>query len=133
MYLLSRHQYHLSMLTVFDQPVLATNCMRRITSAVPLQALTMMNDAFLFEQAEHFATRVIEAAGTSPAEQITLAFRLALGRRPSTAETDSCQDLLKRQTELFQTEKRSPQEAARKALVHLCQTLFNTSEFLYAQ
>jgi hypothetical protein len=132
-YLLSRHQYHLSMLTVFDQPVLATNCTRRVTSAVPLQSLTMMNDSFLFEQAEHFATRVIETAGTSRDEQITLAFCTALGRRPNTAETEWCQNLLKRQAELYQTEKLSPPDAARKALVHLCQTLFNSSEFLYAQ
>jgi hypothetical protein len=130
-YLLSRHQYHLSMLTVFDQPVLATNCTRRVTSAVPLQSLTMMNDAFLAEQAKHFADRVIDTAGMSAEQQITLAFRRALGRGPNTVETEWCHDLLNRQAELYQTEKMSADDATRKALVHLCQTLFNTSEFLY--
>src|SRR5262249_45038241 len=101
--------------------------------AVPLQSLTMMNDAFLFEQAEQFAARVMETAGASPEQQVTLAFRTTLGRRPSSAETEWCQDLLKRQAELYQAEQLSPQDSARKALAHLCQAMFNLSEFLYAQ
>jgi hypothetical protein len=131
-YLLARHQYHLSVLTVFDQPVLATNCTRRVTSAVPLQSLTMMNDALLFEQAEQFAARVSAMTGTASDQQITLAFRMALGRAPVTAEVYWCQELLSRQVDLYQAEKVSPPDAARKALVHLCRSLFNTSEFPYA-
>ena len=79
-----------------------------------------------------FAARVNDEAGTAPDQQITRVFRIALGRRPSITEMEWCQDLLKRQAELYQAEKLLPQDAARKALVHLCQTLFNTSEFLYA-
>jgi hypothetical protein len=132
-YLLSRHQYHLSMLTVFDQPVLATNCTRRTASAVPLQSLTMMNDATLAELAEQFAARVADAAGPSQDRQIDAAFRLALGRPPSSAEVEWCQHLLRRQTELYETGETSNADAGRLALAHLCQTLLNTSEFLYAQ
>jgi hypothetical protein len=131
-YLLARHQYHLSLLTVFDQPVLATNCPRRDVSAVPLQSLTMLNDAFVMDQAERFAARVIDEAGTSPDQRIELAFGIALGRMPSAIELEWCRDLLTRQAELYKTEPFSPQDRERKALVHLCQALFNSSEFLYA-
>ena len=62
-YLVSRRAYNLSLLTVFDQPLVATNCTRRDASAVPLQSLVMLNDVFLAEQAERFAARV-EASAT---------------------------------------------------------------------
>lgn len=131
-YLLARHQYHLSMLTSFDQPVLATNCVQRMASAVPLQSLTMLNDAMMSEQSEHFATRVIGEAGNEPMRQIEWAFRIALGRLPSFDELGAAQDMLARQTSLLVAEQNAHSEAARRALVHLCQTLLNTSEFLYA-
>ena len=51
-YLLTRRAYNLSLLTVFDQPLVATNCLDRGASALPLQSLFMINDAFLAEQAE---------------------------------------------------------------------------------
>ncbi len=57
-YLTTRRAYNPSILTVFDQPLVATNCLARSTSAVPLQSLFLLNDAFLAEQAEHFAQRV---------------------------------------------------------------------------
>ncbi|HJT77801.1 MAG TPA: PSD1 and planctomycete cytochrome C domain-containing protein, partial [Gemmataceae bacterium] len=49
LYLFSRRNYNLTLLNVFDQPVMATNCTRRITSAVPLQSLTLLNDAVMLE------------------------------------------------------------------------------------
>ena len=57
-YLLFRRAYNVSLLTVFDQPLVTTTCPIRDASAVALQSLTMMNDAFLAEQAEAFAKRV---------------------------------------------------------------------------
>ena len=117
MYLLSRHQYHLSMLTVFDQPVLATNCTRRVTSAVPLQSLTMMNDAFLIRQCEHIATRVAGTSdkgsgGVQGAEKA--AFRLILQRSPNAAEMD-----------------RFTAYALQHGVANAVQLLINSNEFLY--
>ena len=43
-YLLTRHAFHPTLMAVFDQPVLATNCPERSRSAVPSQSLTLMND-----------------------------------------------------------------------------------------
>ncbi|HVC98552.1 MAG TPA: DUF1549 and DUF1553 domain-containing protein, partial [Pirellulales bacterium] len=67
-YLLSRRNYHPTLLNVFDQPNLATNCSERSTSAVVLQSLTMLNDAFVLEQAAALAERVM--AERVPAEQV---------------------------------------------------------------
>ena len=54
-YLVSRRAYNASLLTVFDQPLVATNCARRDASAVPLQSLVMLNDAEVAEAAGAFA------------------------------------------------------------------------------
>ena len=132
-YLVSRRAYNLSLLTVFDQPLVATNCTRRDASAVPLQSLVMLNDVFLAEQAERFAARVEASATGALEERIVRAFRLALARRPNESEQRTCRELLARQAELHVAAGADSDSASHKALVQLCHTLFNTSEFLYAE
>jgi hypothetical protein len=132
-YLLFRRAYNLSLLSAFDQPAVAVNCTRRDTSAVPLQALTMLNDPLVAELAEHFARRVRRLAGDERDRAIQTAFRLALARRPSAAEADICARLLERQERLFRSQKLSAGEAEHRAVVQLCHTLLNTSEFLYVE
>jgi hypothetical protein len=131
-YLLFRRAYNLSLLSVFDQPLVAVNCPARDTSAIPLQSLTMLNDAFLAEQAEAFADRVTRRVGTNrPEALVCTAFRLALARQPTAAEVRICCDLLARQTAFHRTS--GGVDPRRAALVQLCHTLLNTSEFLYAE
>jgi hypothetical protein len=130
-YLLCRRAYNLSLLTVFDQPLVAINCPCRDTSAVPLQSLTMKNDAFIAEQARHFARRVAGlAAGDQAARR---AFRLALVRTPSRAELAICTRLLAQASATYRQAGRSLAEADQLALTELCHTLLNTSEFLYVE
>jgi hypothetical protein len=100
---------------------------------VPLQALALLNDASVAEQAVHFADRVWRLAGAPREDAIGTAFRLALSRSPSTAEVDICSRLLERQAGAFRAAKSSPAESEHKALVQLCHTLLNTSEFLYVE
>ena len=132
-YLFQRRVYHLTVLSVFDQPVIAGSVCRRNASAVALQSLSMLNDDLALEQAEHFADRVWHQAGQSPAERIELAFRIALSRPPDSQEVQWSSELLKQQTQRYQSGGSSADETARKALMHLCRVLFNSSEFLYVQ
>jgi hypothetical protein len=125
-YLLTRHAFHPTLMTVFDEPVLATNCPERNRSAVPLQSLTLMNDAFLFEQAEAFAKRVRRQGETAPESCVTAAFRLAFGREPESSERAWCSAFLDGQARLY-----PGADASGKALADLCHTLLGTSEFLY--
>ncbi len=133
LYLVYRRSYNLSLLTVFDQPLVAHNCPYRDASAVPLQSLTMLNDAFIAEQARRFAQRVEQTAGTTGEQAITVAFRLALVRSPTPAETAICYRLLERLSAAYRAAGRSAAEASRLAVTHLCHTLLNTSEFLYVE
>jgi len=128
-----RRNYHPTLLAVFDQPVLTTNCLRRDSSAVVLQSLAMLNDDFLVEESGALAAKVMDQEGPSSVERIETAFRLVLNRRPTDDELGWCLETLDR--DRGQLESTLPdlsvREAAQQALARLCQTLFNTSEFLY--
>jgi hypothetical protein len=133
LYVLARRNYHLSLLNVFDEPAMSTNCPRRQQSAVVLQSLAMLNDEFIVEQAAHFARRVRASAGGGPESQIDLAFRIALGRGPSAKEADWSKRLLGEHAAEIAAAGRSADEAAEKSLAHLCHMLLNSNEFLYVQ
>jgi hypothetical protein len=132
-YLVMRRKYPLTLLRVFDQPTVATNCTRRDAAAVPLQSLTMLNDPFVLEHAEHLADRIARTAGSDRNRQIESAFRLALARRPDVQEAKWCAEHLENQAAVYRAAKLSADQAERKALTSLCHALLNTSEFLYAE
>jgi hypothetical protein len=130
LYLFARRNYNLTLLSVFDQPVMATNCTRRVHSAVPLQSLTLLNDPFLLEQADHFAARVA-AASDGDQRRVETAFRLAFARPPSPTEVAASAALLKKLRQRYAAETLPPAEAERKALARLCHMLLCANEFLY--
>jgi hypothetical protein len=133
LYLVSRRNYQPTELSVFDQPLIATNCTRRTSAAVALQSLTMLNGQFVIEQADEFAKRVITGAGKEEVQRIELAFKLALSRLPSSEELALSRSLLTRQLErALQQPQTTADAAGQQALAHVCHMLFNTNEFLYA-
>jgi hypothetical protein len=86
-------------LTTFDAPDFQSVCTRRVRSNTPLQALTMANDAAMYELAEGFADRILAegAAAADAAARIERAFLIAFCRRPSVAETAAVQLFLDQQ------------------------------------
>jgi hypothetical protein len=66
----------------------------RITSTTPLQALWMLNDPFVHEQARAFAARLLKER-TDVAARIDRAYGLALGRAPSSEESSASAEFLK--------------------------------------
>jgi hypothetical protein len=131
LYVLARRNYQLSILNTFDQPQVATNCTRRLTSAVVSQPLTMLNDDFVLRHANLFSERVAAASGDSSEKRITAAFKVAFGRSPVEQEMQWSTDLLHRHTERYEKQGMNQQQAARHALTHLCHMLINANEFLY--
>jgi hypothetical protein len=129
LYLFARRNYNLTLLSVFDQPVMATNCTRRVHSAVPLQSLTLLNDAFMLDQADRFAARVAMVDGEQ--RRIETAFRLAFAREPSPTEMAASAALLKKLRERYAVENLPPAEAERRVLARLCHMLLCANEFLY--
>ena len=135
LYILNRRHYHLSLLTTFDQPFLTANCTVRQPSAVVTQSLTMLNDDFVVEQAEHFAERVVRESSEEALQGwVETAYVLALCRQPSGDERQWCVNLMRRHIDRFGKEEiddASPDDASVQALVQLCHVLLNSSEFLY--
>jgi hypothetical protein len=131
LYLLARRNYNLSILSVFDQPVMATNCTRRIASAVPLQSLMLLNDAFMMDQAARFAARVARDAGDAAGRRIELAFRLAFARPPTAKEAAASADLLDRLSKRYAGPDMPLVQAELQALARLCHMLLCANEFLY--
>jgi hypothetical protein len=74
-----------SMMT-FDAAGRETCIVRESRTNTPLQALTLMNEVTYVEAARVLAERMLTEGGRTPEERITLAFRLATARKPSTAE-----------------------------------------------
>ena len=70
---------------VFDLPDQNLTCGRRNISTVPTQALTLLNNDFIYAHAKRFAGRVRELSSDKQ-EQVTLAYELALSRPPSDEE-----------------------------------------------
>jgi hypothetical protein len=129
LYLFNRRNYQLTELSVFDQPVVSHNCTRRISTAVVLQSLTLLNGGFAFDQAAHFAARIRETSSDSKS-QIDFAYRWALSRPPDGDELSTALSFLQAQTTRHSAQL-PPGQAAATALENLCQMLMNSSEFLY--
>jgi hypothetical protein len=132
-YLLARRTYPLTMLGLFDFPVIDANCTRRVPSATPLQALTLMNDEFVVDSSAQMAERAIKIAGESAptAKKIEALYSIALLRKPTDAEIVTCEEHLKKQHDLFTRANLKPSEADQKAFDTLSQALLSSNEFLY--
>ena len=104
------------LLDAFDCPDPSVKTPRRGVTITPLQALALMNSAFVQRQAGHLAGRAIKSAGDDPTAAVKLAYRLALGRFPTTAEVT-----------------RATLAVKERGLQSVCWALLNSSEFVYVR
>lgn len=132
-YLLARRTYPLTMLALFDFPIIDANCTRRVPSSTPLQALTLMNDEFVVQSAEQMAQRASKIAGenASSARKIEALYSIAFLRKPTEAEILISEEHLKKQHDLFTRANVVPGEADQRAFDTLSQALLSSNEFLY--
>ncbi|MEO1996546.1 MAG: DUF1553 domain-containing protein, partial [Planctomycetaceae bacterium] len=130
-YVYVKRQLQLPMLELFDAPSTTHSCARRQESLVPTQALLLMNDEFVRDQANRMAGRVMAEAGNVSRDQVRRAAWLALSRAPSTERLDDAVAFIATQTARLVAEGRSAQDAHRGALADLCHVLINLSEFTY--
>jgi hypothetical protein len=104
------------MLQVFDLPDMSQSFGARYVSTVPTQALQLMNDDFVLNQAQLFADRVKKEAGDDVAKQVDLAYRIALTRPPTQRELSLAADMIQS-----------------GSLVDFTNVMLNLSEFLYTR
>ncbi|MBL8208610.1 MAG: DUF1553 domain-containing protein [Blastocatellia bacterium] len=128
-YIFVKRSVLLPMIEVFDCPVTVVSAPNRATSTVSPQALALMNNEFVLEQAKYFAERVTKEAGIDRNKQIVRAFQLALHRQPNKQEQDWSLNFLKAQTDGYTQRKHESPDAA--ALRDFCHAIINLNEFLY--
>jgi hypothetical protein len=85
----------------------------RNESVTPLQALAMLNDAFVLRQSVHFADR-LRALADDVRGQVRAACALAFGRSPTPEEADEWSAF-----------------AASYGLENFCRLILNSNEFLF--
>jgi hypothetical protein len=85
----------------------------RNTTLTALQALALLNDAFMLKQAECFAER-LQKISPEPQRQIEAAYQLALGRLPRSDEKSALIEYIHKH-----------------GLANACRLLFNTNEFVF--
>jgi hypothetical protein len=101
-------------LDVLDFPVPTSCTPARNSTNTPLQSLSLLNDRFVIQQADHFAQRLKDAHEKDVRRQVTMAYRLAFAREASESEVDRARHFIEK-----------------RGLPQLCRALFNANEFLY--
>jgi hypothetical protein len=130
-YVFARRVYPLKFMEIFDSPIMAINCTRRMNSTTVLQSFAQLNSDFVVQAAQDTSDRLLKSTAAGKTDPIDLAWRTILGRRPSDDEQQACEQFLADQTATWQ--QTHPTEANKLAMADLCQMLLCTNEFLYVE
>ncbi|MDG2381146.1 MAG: PSD1 and planctomycete cytochrome C domain-containing protein [Pirellulaceae bacterium] len=111
--------------SAFDKPVAFTTVGKRATSNSAAQALILLNDPLVFDQASKWAARLVgEFDTTQPA--VVEAFWQAFGRPPTERERQRVVAYLNQRLG-----SDPDQESRRQAWTEVCRTLYNIKEFIF--
>jgi hypothetical protein len=126
-YLAVRRNFLSPFLLAFDTPIPFSTVGRRTVSNVPAQALILLNDPFVQQQAGVWARRILAKPG-SERERVEAMYAQAFGRSPVDTECASCLAFLHQQAKLRGT---GPDDPA--PWTDLAHTLFNVKEFIFVR
>ncbi len=104
------------LLDSFDCPDPSVKTPRRSVTTTPLQALELMNNAFVQRMSQRLAERSLKLAGDDMRRAIDYAYILSLGRKPSDGEA-----------------ARAVAAANDNNLKSVCWALLNSTEFIYVR
>ena len=123
LYLATRRNFLSPMMLTFDAPIPFTTIGRRNVSNVPAQALTLMNDPFVIEQARLWASRT---NGRAPGERVAMMYRAAFARPPSASEAADALEFVAEQSQELHAGAGDPRPWA-----DLAHVLINAKEFAF--
>jgi hypothetical protein len=117
-------------LALFNQPPPKIPVGARDVTSTPAQALTLLNDPLVSQQAEVWASALVRENHASPQARIEAMFAIALGRPPTADETSRWTAAA---ADLAQLHNVTPEELLTSVLVwkDVAHALFNTKEFIY--
>jgi hypothetical protein len=128
-YLGTRRNFLSPFLIAFDAPIPFSTMGKRNVSNVPAQALILMNDPFVRQQAELWAKRMLAQSPGSEAERINAMYASAFGRAPTAAELADGQAFLAAQREQYSIAANNLNEP--QPWVDYAHVLFNVKEFIF--
>jgi hypothetical protein len=120
-YIYVKRQLLMPSMELFDAPTTTDSCAMRLDSTVPTQALVLMNDEFVEEQAAFLTQR---AATDTLEKTIQHMFMLTLSHEADAKRLQQSLDFVK---------AREATSTRDQALADLAHVLFNSSEFVYIQ
>lgn len=127
LYLAVRRNFLPTLLQAFDAPTPFSTVGRRNVTNVPGQALALMNDPLVHQQARIWVNRMLAARPRSDAaSRIAWLFESAYGRLPSPSEVSACQETLAELGAL-----RGAGADSAEVWSDLGHALLNANEFLY--
>lgn len=118
-------------LTAFNLPDGTTVTGRRDVSTLPTQSLYLLNNGFFVEQAERFAQRVLATAAPDDSARIRIAYRQALTRDPSPAESRRAQEFIREIDLHLVSSQNDENRRLSSAWAVFCQALLASSELRY--
>ena len=118
------------MFDVHDQPDQNVTTERRNISTVPTQALTLLNNEFVLQQARYLAQRVMREAGADQAARVRLLYRITLSRQPTERELAGDLEFLGKEQQL-EASNAGDSSADERALANLAHVMLNINEFVY--
>jgi uncharacterized protein DUF1553/uncharacterized protein DUF1549 len=125
-YLMTQRIQRHPFLALFDGPDTNASTATRPTSTTPLQALFLMNDPFVHEQARKFAARLLKEGPDTQR-----AFLLVYGRPPTAEEHVQAQAFYAEVNETLRNAGVPDQVRAARVWESLARVLFMSSEFIY--
>ena len=127
-----RRNFLSPMMLAFDAPVPATTVGRRTVSNVPAQALIMMNDPFVVQQAKRWAETLLKDSNQTVEQRLTQIYATAFGRAMTAKEKSEALEFLKQQGAEYGLAGESWQQDAR-VWADYCHVIFNVKEFVFVE
>jgi hypothetical protein len=127
LYLAVRRNFLSPLLLAFDTPSPFSTVGRRTVSNVPAQALILLNDPFVHQQAGEWARTVLSKPG-NPEKRITAMYLSAFGRPPTAGEKKMCESFIETQR---QTRRQAADDPA--LWTDLAHTLFCVKDFIFIE
>jgi hypothetical protein len=119
------------MMLAFDTPIPFNAIGRRTVSNVPAQALILMNDPFVIQQAQLWAKRELADSDVAPADRINRLYEQAFARPPQDDELTDGLDFLEQQAASYGAG--DTWQTNEQAWSDLCHVLFNVKEFVFVK
>jgi hypothetical protein len=126
-YINVRRNFMTPMLLAFDFPIPFTTIGRRTVSNVPAQALCLMNNQFVLQQAGHWANRLLAEGDRKIEDRIREMYVAAFARTPTDDELSEGVEFIQAQGKLY------PSDQSNMAWTDFAHVLFNYKEFVFVK